>query len=203
MPISIEEARTLVAQQQVAHKLIAGFYQNILADLGRLAANCGYTFSGWWPTLTDRPCQARTNPTSKWIWDFLPLYASTFEYKMLEEPTKAEPGNSVLIFRLYCDEAFRSEYRTSFIDPVDMESKQGGIELIVYRCLKSDAKSCFELYNGTEWPKPFTDGWQDVGSKNMKAYYQLFPLEYFIVEQDAIQTLLSDLTSKDYVVPEI
>ncbi|CAK7014850.1 MAG: hypothetical protein DELT_02215 [Desulfovibrio sp.] len=203
MPITVEDARKLIAQQQVAHKLLAGFYQNLLTSFDRLVAKCGYTFSGWWPALTNRPCQARTNPSSKWIWDFLPLYAATFEYKMQEEPAKSQPGNCVLIFRLFCDEGFRSEYRTGYVDPVDLESKDGCIELMVYRCIKADTKRCSELYDASEWPKPFEDGWQNICPPSMRAYYKRYPLEAFITEHDSIQTHLIDLTSKGYVVPEI
>lgn len=204
MQITIEEARTLIAQQQIAHKLIAGFYQNVLASFDRLTDKCGYKFSGWWPTLTDRPCQARTNPSSKWIWDFLPLYASTFEYRMKEEPETSQPGNCVLIFRLYCDEAFRSENRTGHIDPVDLVSKEGCVELMVYRSLKSDPKKCFDIYGESEWPKPFNDGWQkDICPPSMSVYYKRYPLEQFISNQEDIQNQLIQLTSADYVVPEI
>lgn len=203
MQITIEEARKLVAQQQIAHKLLAGFYQNLLTSFDRLAAKCDYSFSGWWPALTNRPCQTRTNPSSKWIWDFLPLYSTTFEYKMLAEPTKAQPGNCVLVFRLYCDEGFRTEYRTGYIDPIDLESKDGCIELMVYRCIKSDLKGCSELYSASEWPKPFSDGWQNGGPPSMKVYYKRYLLENFITEQESIQAHLIELTSKDYMVPEV
>lgn len=202
MQITVDEARKLIAQQQVAHKLLAGFYQNILASFDRLVAECDYTFSGWWPALTSRPCQARTNPSSKWIWDFLPLYAASFEYKMLEEPAKAQPGNCVIVFRLFCDEGFRNEYRTGYVDPVDLESKGGCVELMIYRCITSSSKRCLDIYNKAEWPKPFTDGWQDVGSSVMRAYYKYYPLEYFITEQDSIKMHLRELLSKGYKVPE-
>jgi hypothetical protein len=199
MQITLDEASALIAQQKVAHKLLAGFYQNILASFDKLVDKCGYTFSGWWPTLTHRPCMARTNPSSKWIWDFLPLYASTFEYKMLKEPAKAQPGNCVLVFRLYCDEGFRQEYRRGYADPVDLESKEGSIELMVYRCIKSDTKSCSELYDVSEWLKPFTDGWQqNLCPPSMMAYYKRYTLENFITEQDNIQAHLVELTSSDY-----
>lgn len=203
MQITAEEARTLIAQQQVAHKLLAGFYRNLLTGFDRLVSKCGYTFSSWRPTLTDRPCQARTNPTSKWVWDFLPLYASTFEYKMREEPAKAQPGNCVLILRLFCDEGFRSEYRTDYVDPVDLESKDGCVELMVYRCIKSDSKSCSELYDASQWPQPFSEGWQNVCPPSMRAYYKRYSLENFIMEQNEIQAHLKELTSKDYRAPEI
>jgi hypothetical protein len=199
MQITIEEAGTLIAQQQVAHKLLAGFYQNILPSFDKLAGECGYVFSYWRPSLTNRPCQARTNPSSKWIWDFLPLYASTFEYKMLEEPAKAQPGNCVLIFRLFCDEGFREEYRTGYVDPVDLESKEGSIELMVYRCIKSDTRSCSKLYEASEWLTPFIDGWQqNLCPPSMMAYYKRYPLENFITEQENIQAHLVELTSNDY-----
>lgn len=201
MHITAEEARQLVTQQQIAHKLLAGLYQNLLKGFDRLASDCGFAFNGWWP-LSNRPCQTRTNPSSRPAWDLLPLYAVNFEYTMQKEPEKARPGNCILILRLYCDEGFRSEYRTGYPDPVDLESRGGCVELILYRCIKPSSKTCLELYNEAEWPKPFTDGWQDVGSPAMLAYYKYYPLEYFITEPDSIKAHLVERMSGDCVVSE-
>ena len=192
MPITPEEARTLVDQQKIAHKLLAGFYQNILASFDRLTKHLGYTFIRWWPTLTSRPCHTGTNPSSKWIWDFLPLYASTFVYNMQGEPTRAQPGNCVLVFRLYCDDGFKQEYRQGYIDPVDMKSKEGSVDLMVYRCIKSSSKSCYDLYNACNWPTT-VDVWEEVGHESMRAYLKRYFLEDFITKEDDIKNELVQL----------
>ena len=204
MQITAEEASYLVEQQQIAHKLLAGFYRNILACFNQLAKKCGYSFYQWEPLETAWPGKA--NPSTKWIWDYLPLYASCFVYKKSDEQTHARPGDCVLVFRLYCDEGFRSVWRTGYVDPVDLESKEGCVEMMIYRCISASRSSCSDLFNETQWPElkpPFAEGWYDVESQNMKAYYRRYSLENFITQQDSIHANIIEYTSKDFKVPEI
>lgn len=210
MSINLEEAGALVKQQKIAHRLIAGIYQNILASFDNLGSKCDFVFDYWWPTWTNRPCQSKTNPTTKWIWDFLPLYASTFRYKMLKEPPNALPGNSLLVFRLYCDEGFRKENRKGgYIDPVDLDSKDGSVEIMVYRCIEPDSQSFSDLYDAEkfneekQWLNPFVEGWQKTSSSAIMGYYKRYLLEDFITGQENIEALIKELTSEDYVMPEI
>ena len=202
MSITIEEARELVKQQQISHRLIAGFYQNILKEFEKLANSCGYTFRNWWPSLTDRPCRNSTNPSSKWIWDFLPLYASTFEYVMENEPEQAQLGNCVIVFNLRCDEGFsKACQRTGYVDPVDLNSEQGSIEIRVFRCFESPFKGyCYELYQNCGWPEQSADEWQDVGCAEMKAHYKRYPLEEFIAKKDEVLAYFQKLIKSDYKV---
>ena len=201
MSITIEEARELVKQQQISHRLIAGFYQNILKEFEDLAQLCGYTFKSWEPSYTDWPGRGRTNPSSKWIWDFLPLYASTFEYVMENEPEQAQPGNCVIVFSLRCDEGFsKACQRTGYVDPVDLNSEQGSIEIRVFRCSKSSSKGCYELYQNCGWPEQSADEWQDVGCAEMEAHYKQYPLEEFIAKKDEVQAYLQELIKSDYEV---
>ena len=108
----------------------------------------------------------------------------------------------MLAFRLYCDEGFRSEYRRGYVDPVDMQSKEGCVELAVYRCIKDGSKSCLALYDDSSWPNAFVDGWQNVCPPSMRVNYKRYSLADFIVGQGTVQAHLSELTSKDYEVPE-
>lgn len=197
MQITAEEARTLVNQLQIAHKLLAGFYQNIMAIFNRLAENSGYDFGGWSPSYTDRPCRAQTNPSTKWIWDFLPLYASFFEYKKIDNSSSAQPGDCILAFRLFCDEGFKAEYRKGYVDPVDLESKEGSVEVMIYRCIKGDSNSCYEIYGTCEWCRESPEaGWQKVGHEKMVAYYKRYPLDQFIMNQEPVQALITNVTAE-------
>jgi len=196
--ISKKDASKLIAQQQIAHKLLAGFYENILACFTRLADECGgYTFFRWGPFLTERTCQRLVNPFIRSIWEFLPLYASDFVYKLSDEPEEAQPGNCVLTFRLHCDEGFKSHNDP----PVKLESQSGSIKVYIDRCVKPDTMSVSKRYDTYYWPDQFNDGmWHDTESLYMKTYYKRYLLEDFIREQDSIQKHLCELTSKKYKV---
>ena len=116
----------------------------------------------------------------------------------------ARPGHCVLRFRLFCDEGFKKdpENQRTGLDPCDLKSEEGSVELVVYRCIKSGSESAVKLLEEDRWPMPSEDGWQDIGLKSMKAYYKRYLLENYITKQDTIQNDLDELTSKNYKVPD-
>ncbi|WP_405119758.1 hypothetical protein [Pseudomonas leptonychotis] len=91
MDMNRDQAASLANQVQRSHRLLAGFYKRMLPALDDLASNFGANFWYWGPISFDRPCNSSTKPSSKWVWDFLPLIAAQFVY------TRNDDGNQAAI----------------------------------------------------------------------------------------------------------
>lgn len=134
----------LVTQLQQAHRLAAGFYHWLLPrfdEIAKEALNAEFWF--WNPTETLRSSNRKDRPSRSWVWDYLPLFASTHAYRDRDGNTALKDGKAV-IFRLYIDNDFRkdSDLRKSTNrqpDPLEMSEKsvsadKAVVEVNLYHC---------------------------------------------------------------------
>ena len=87
------------------------------------------------------------------IWDYLPLYSSLHEYGKIGENEYARIGDYTLIFRFSCDDGFTES--NWYVDPLDLESKESYIDVMIYRCnANSNKYSSYDIYwSHVEWLK--------------------------------------------------
>jgi len=195
MDITIQDAETLVSQLQQSHRIAVAFYRRFLPLLDDAAAQLGCQFKYWGPELTDMPCKSGTRPSSKWAWDFLPLFASNHIY-WRTAGGNAVPEDAGIYFILYIDDAFIQENRQKFKikgqpDAVAMPIGRATLQAFLYRPTKKSIKSFQELWYQTEVdPEPGNVEMQEL-DENMRGIVFEWQLSEVIANQQLIvDTLL-------------
>ena len=80
MDVTLDQCQKLVADVQVAHRLLVAYYERLTSRMDMVARDLDARFFRWEPTETERPCRAKTLPSRNWLWDMVPLYAAYHAY---------------------------------------------------------------------------------------------------------------------------
>lgn len=167
MEVSEAQAEKLVADVQVAHRLLVAYYQRMLGRLDLIAKELDLDFWYWEPAETERPCSTNTAPSRKWLWDMVPLFASTHFFRKTrgKRPLK---GDVVVALSVYADDAFESEKREDAgirgrPDPLTLPIGRGVLFVEVYRCIGTCRVAWNDAWRKAQDPNYDLHGWQDVG----------------------------------------
>ncbi|WP_234774732.1 hypothetical protein, partial [Paraburkholderia tropica] len=110
MGLSIEDAEKMVEQLQFAHRISVAFYKRILPTLDNIASELDCQFRYWEPMHTSMPGRGTTQPSTKWAWDYAPLFAFNQVY-WRTDGVEAQPSDVGLSLCTYIDDGFAPENR--------------------------------------------------------------------------------------------
>lgn len=203
MDVTLEQAKKLVADVQVAHRLAVGFYERLLPALDRVAESLGFDFSYWEPMHTSRPCRSNTRPSKNWLWDMVPLFAATHVYRKVAGK-RLKSGDMALSFNVYVDHNFKPEIRKELgisgkPNPITLPQGQGLIEVDLYRVLRRSNETFDDAWADSEHPTFGESEWHSV-HENMEGRMFLVTISEFISDPEAIQSRLQKLISEP--IPE-
>jgi len=150
MEISKDDAQNMIAQVQAAHRISVAFYRRILPTLDDIANQLGCGFEFWDTLHTDPVGRKTTQPSKKWAWDFVPLFASRHVYWRTNGKT-AHPDDVSISFYLYVDDALVPENRRVHgvkgqPDAVKLPIGRAVLQAWAYRPIKASKKSFSELW---------------------------------------------------------
>lgn len=205
MDVTPEQAQKLVADVQIAHRLVVGFYERLLPTFDSLSDNLGFDFWFWSPTETSRPCGENTRPTKNWLWDMVPLFAAEHAYRKVNGK-RLKVGDMALSFNVYIDDNFNSDVREVLghkgkPDPILLPLGKGTIAVDLYRATKRSNESFEQAWENANEPTPELSSWHSV-HPNMQAVALRVLLADFISEPEATRNLLRTLISQPYPEPE-
>ncbi len=106
--------KNVLIEVRKAYRLIYLYQKNIISTIDRFSQEFPCQFYWWTPTKNSPTPQRSTNPTGRWVWDFLPLYSPAFLY--ISEGGQASdhsPGEWLLSLELITD----SEYDPDGAEP--------------------------------------------------------------------------------------
>lgn len=204
MELTTEQAHKLVADVQVAHRLLVGFYERFLPSLDRGAEKLGLDFWYWDPMHTARPCRGNTRPTKNWLWDMVPLFAATHVYRKVSGK-RLKVGDMVVSFNVYTDHNFKPERRKEMgvkgkPDPILLTQGEAVIEVDLYRVIKKSTQDFEDAWNDAEHPTFGRTDWHLV-HEAMEATMFLVAISEFVSNPDATWLRLQALMSES--LPEI
>ena len=191
--IDKENAELIVDQIQNAHRILVAFYQRILPVFDTTANNFGCTtFIHWGPLNTDRVCTKKTRPSSKWAWDFIPLFNSVHIYWKTsgDKSSTSDLGLSLILFT---DENFSKDNLKKLNikgmpDPVTLPFGEAYIGVYAFKPVKSSKESFETLWDasGDVSDENLNTGeWQDVGG-GLKGMGFNFPLADIFMDSNTI-----------------
>ena len=126
----------LVAQAQIAHRLVVGFYQRLLPTIKQVAKELEFTLWEWDPWVTDRPCKKSLDPADHWAWDMVPMFASNHCY-WRTNGTTTEVGDAVLNMYVSFDSNFSGgEWEDVEPDATQLPMGAATVEIYLTRCDK-------------------------------------------------------------------
>lgn len=182
----------LVAQAQIAHRLIAGFYQRLLPTIKQVAEELNLTFWEWAPSITKPPCRKSSDPTDRWALDMLPLMASNYYYWSNSE-AEAEAGDVILGIWVTFDYNYSDEDWTQWgvadgqePDAAKLPMGPAIVHIFISRCDKPNGESLRELWDAAddiEYEESDIGRWQAI-SAQMNAMYLKKSLAEFIASPD-------------------
>ncbi len=163
MEITRESAEELVEQLQNAHRLSVAFYRRLLPTIDKFAAELGGQFCYWEPIENSMPCRSSTRPSSKWAWDFVPLYAASYVYWRTNGDT-ANPEDLGIAFRVYIEDSYSSKNRNASgikgqPDPIELPRGEGLIQIILCRPAVKSSKAFSELWHQPKKIEALTADW--------------------------------------------
>ncbi len=166
MDVTLEQAEKLVVDIQVAHRLVVAFYERLLAGFNSVAAELQFDFWYWDPAETKRPCRSTTQPTKNWLWDMVPMYASSHVYRRASGQ-HPQVGDTVLLLRAYADDSFEEERRRAARvkgkpDPLKLPIGEGIIEVELYRWIRAYDHEWDPVWAALDDVDPSRPGWQEV-----------------------------------------
>ena len=187
-----ENFDALVAQAQIAHRLVVGFYQRLLPTIQQVADTLELTFWKWEPYVTNRPCGKSKNPADCWAWDMAPLMASNHRYWRTNGET-AELGDAVLNLYVSFDSHFSNDDDQE-PDATQLPMGSAIVEIYLSRCDQRSDDSLEKLWNQSgdmEDEENNIGRWQAI-SPHLNAVYLKKSLADFIASpQDTIAQLRS------------
>ncbi len=188
--LTLEEAKLLIKQQQSAHKLIAGFYQNLLQMFDTIATACGHEFKFWAPKHNGRPVGTTGNPSLSPVWTMLPFYSAMLAYIKEKNNLHANVGDSIIRFDLYFDSAYTGNNPS----PLDLKSNTACVNIVLYRCIHEDKdKNIYQLYNKFAVPseiKNQSHTWKKADD-TLEIAVIIVDLSDFIFAPDEIQRMIN------------
>lgn len=193
--ISREDARDLVKQVQVAHRLAAGFYQRILPILDEIANKLDLEFVAWEPLETELPKKNR-QPGSLWAWDFLPMYCSEFGYSRIKDQSKTDATDVHLSFLLSIDQNFHATERKSLglsteqePDAVSLKEGNAIVRALVFRPTCALNTPFDNLFDDTCRHTNFPQGKQLISDGFFCVGHQWELTDFLSSQQDVIKQL--------------
>lgn len=173
MGLTATDATDLVKQLQHAHRISVAFYRRILPTFDAIAADLDLQFWYWEPSHTSMPGRGSTQPSSKWAWDYVPLFASNHFYRRISGKT-ANPEDAALCFCLYIDDAFSPENRKAKgikgqPDAVKMPIGNAVLQAYVYRPLDVSDYPFEQLWDKTPDDATGPTGQMQKIGENMQA----------------------------------
>lgn len=195
----------LVSQAQVAHRLLAGFYQRLLPTIQQVAQQLQLSFYEWEPTVTNRPCRKSSNPADSWAWDMLPIMAHTQRF-MRSESRESAVGDIALDFFVTFDSNYShrddwSKWQISKNKEPDATTTPLGqalVELYLGRCEKhhkSDLKELWMNAKDLNEEEALIGRWQNIGT-HFNAVYLRMTLAEFIADPQAVVNQVKSLLSQ-------
>lgn len=198
---------TLVAQTQIAHRMIVGFYQRLLPTIKQVAQELEFTLWEWDPMITDRPCKKSKDPADQWAWDMVPMLAANHRYWRTNGAT-TEVGDAVLNLYFTFDSHFsHSDWEQWGIaddqepDATQLPMGSAIVEIYLSRCDKrSDTplKRLWEEAGEMEDEENHPGCWQAI-SPHFNAVYLKKSLADFIASPEdsiaQIRALLDESAS--------
>ncbi len=167
MSIDFERARKLVADVQIAHRLVVAFYQRLLPSLDDIARQLEFDFWYWEPLHTSRPCTSGRQPTKSWLWDMLPLYASTYVYRKVAGGN-LQATDKAIQFLLHVDEGFMPETRKAAKirgepDPLTLPAGRATLRIDLFKGSVGECNESFDaVWEDTDQPDLVSGSWQAV-----------------------------------------
>jgi hypothetical protein len=195
--MEIKDAEQFVEQLQHAHRLSVAFYRRFLPTLDKIASQVGCRFGWWAPTVTDKPCQSTTRPSSKWAWDFVPLFASSYLYYR-EEGNTATPEDVGLLFRLFIDNAFSDEERErngvkGQPDAVNLPIGNAILQVVVFRPTKKSNRSLDKLWKKIDYALLEPGTMREIGEE-INVILHEWPLADFLHNSQQVVEKLKQYT---------
>lgn len=191
MDITPEELESLIDKQRIAHKLVAGFYINTLGAIRDIALDFDTVFDGWEPIENALPGRGTSYPLDKWIWDYLPLYASRYYYKKAYMGDKCKKGDFAFHFDLYFDHGFH-EIDKGYIEPSKLQSGPSLIKVSVYAAV-NDAKHSFDkLLKEAPWLEA-GQLWRDSENGVLMGASEQFELKSVLLHPEAVKKYIENI----------
>ncbi|MFN3735532.1 hypothetical protein [Comamonas testosteroni] len=195
----------LVSQAQIAHRLIAGFYQRLLPTIQQVTQQFELTFYEWTPTVTSRPCKKSMNPADSWAWDMLPMMATIHRFLRSEGPDSAV-GDVALDLFITFDSNYSNRDKWSRLqiaknqqpDATNMPVGEALVELYVGRCEKHSKTPLKELWMNAKdlnEEEQWIGRWQNIGT-HFNAVYLKMQLAEFIANPPAVVEQVRSLLSR-------
>lgn len=189
----------LVAQAQIAHRLVVGFYQRLLPTINQVAKELEFTLWEWDPSVTDRPCKKKLDPADHWAWDMVPMLASNFLYLRTNGAT-TEVGDAVLNMYVSFDSNFSSEEWEDEPDATQFPIGAATVEIYLTRCDKRSDKTLEQLWEeaGEMDDEETPGGWQPISQHLNTIFLKKSLANYIASPQDTIaqiRTLLDGTTT--------
>jgi hypothetical protein len=191
------QTEQLVEQLGQAHRLVSGFYQRILPLFDQIAQETiDANFWYWKPSENSRPCSQYTRPSSAWVWDYLPIFASTHAYRTWESG-KALCNDMTLAFRLYIDDAIKEGSpqragRKGAPDPLGMERGNAVVEVYLFKCCENSEHSFNTLWNNIPWPQPNEQWTASTAHPEIKFCVRHEPLAEFLADPSVVTDWLKN-----------
>ncbi|MFP3705189.1 hypothetical protein SB783_14350 [Paraburkholderia sp. SIMBA_009] len=189
MGLSIEDAEKMVEQLQFAHRISVAFYKRILPTLDNIASELDCQFRYWEPMHTSMPGRGTTQPSTKWAWDYAPLFAFNQVY-WRTDGVEAQPSDVGLSLCTYIDDGFAPENRkkngaVGQPDPVTLPIGSGVLQAYVFRPTKASTRPFSVLWNEIGDPSGDSGQFEAVG-EHMKATWFEWPLAEVLVDTKPI-----------------
>lgn len=196
MEVTPAEAEKIVSQVQTAHRLLAAYYQRLLGRLDAIGTQFGLGFMEWDTLETDRPCRSSTQPSTKWVWDFLPLYAFSCTYRR-SSGKRVRRGDVVLAFEIYTDGAFEESERkkariTRCPDPFTLPYGEGYVVAYVYRYVSETQRLWDKAWCDASEPDASAGGWTDLG-QGFVGCTKRIPLSDILSDPEGVMQMLGQV----------
>ena len=191
--ITVEDANKLVSSVQVAHRIAVGFYGRVLPMLDEIAGQLGLDFWDWGSEEDRVVPRGSTPPSSRWSWDFVPLYSSLHCYSRESGKNLASPTDVVLGLVLYIDDSFERDgpVRAGSAhqpDPVSLPIGRAVLRTYVYRPRHDVPEDLLTVWNKSAWVHPV--GIWEIASEYMMAIGREWTLAEAISNPQAIVEFL-------------
>lgn len=198
MDVTLDQCQKLVADVQVAHRLLVAYYERLTSRMDMVARDLDARFIKWDPTETERPCRAKTQPSRHWLWDMVPLYAAYHAYGKTSANT-IRVGDFAICFTVYSDDAFDSENRKRAgvrgkPDPLNLPAGEGLLVVEVFLAGRNTKKTWDELWDDLDDPDPMTGRWGAVGNDVDAIAFKL-PLAEFMHDPAVARARISTLVA--------
>lgn len=199
MDVTLDQCQKLVADVQVAHRLLVAYYERLTSRMDMVARELDARFFRWEPTETERPCRAKTPPSRNWLWDMVPLYAANYSYGKMSANT-IRAGDFAICLNVHTDDAFESESRKRLgvrgkPDPLTLPPGEGVLVVDVHLAKRNIKKSWDELWDDLGDPDPAIGHWGAVGNDVDAIAFKL-PLAEFMHDPAVVRARISTLVAK-------